>query len=92
MDEARRIARNIAWALSLSPPRAFDSRDLETIQWVYEAAWAQIALRDPARDPMHDAELQAFLRKRVFAFASIDDCELRYIPFVVSASASSSEK
>jgi hypothetical protein len=43
---------------------------LETIQWVYEPAWAQIALRDPARDPMHDAELQAFLRKRVFAFAS----------------------
>ena len=54
---------------SFKPPRAFNSQDLETIQWVYEAAWAQIVLRDPSRDTRHDAELQAFLRKRIFAFA-----------------------
>jgi hypothetical protein len=54
---------------SFKPPRAFNSQDLETIQWVYEAAWARIVLCDPTRDKMHDAELQAFLRKRVFAFA-----------------------
>jgi hypothetical protein len=54
---------------SFKPPRAFNSQDLETIQWVYEAAWARLVLRDPTRDKMHDAELQAFLRKRVFAFA-----------------------
>jgi hypothetical protein len=54
---------------SFKPPRAFNSQDLETIQWVYEAAWLRIVLRDPTRDKMHDAELQAFLRKRVFAFA-----------------------
>ena len=54
---------------SFKPPRAFNSQDLETIQWVYEAAWARVVLRDPTRDKMHDAELQAFLRKQVFAFA-----------------------
>jgi hypothetical protein len=55
---------------SFRPPRSFDSQDLETIQWVYEAAWARFALRDPSNDQTHDAELQAFLRRRVFAFAS----------------------
>lgn len=55
---------------SFRPRRAFDSQDLETIQWVYEAAWAQFALRDPSRDPRHVAELQALLRKRVFAYAN----------------------
>ena len=54
---------------SFKPLRAFNSQDLETIQWVYEAAWARVVLRDPTRDKMHDAELRAFLRKRVFAFA-----------------------
>jgi hypothetical protein len=54
---------------SFKPPRAFNSQDLETIQWVYEAAWARVVLRDPSRDKMHDAELQAFLRRRIFAFA-----------------------
>ena len=54
---------------SFKPPRAFNSQDLETIQWVYEAAWARIVLRDPTRDKTDDAELRAFLRQRVFAFA-----------------------
>jgi hypothetical protein len=54
---------------SFKPPRAFNSQDLETIQWVYEAAWARIVLRDPSRDKRQDVELQAFLRRRVFAFA-----------------------
>jgi hypothetical protein len=55
---------------SFRSPRAFDSQDLETIQRVYEAAWAQFALREPSRDPVRDAEPQAFLRRRVFTFAS----------------------
>jgi hypothetical protein len=54
---------------SFKPPHAFNSQDLETIQWVYEAAWARIVLRDQSRDRVHDVELQEFLRKRVFAFA-----------------------
>jgi hypothetical protein len=51
-----------AWVLSNRHVRLILKR-------VYEAAWLRIVLRDPTRDKVHDAELQAFLRKRVFAFA-----------------------
>jgi hypothetical protein len=49
--------------------RAFDPLDLEIIDRVYEAAWAQIEARDPGRDRQKDRELEEALRKRIFALA-----------------------
>lgn len=47
--------------------------DLETIDRVYEAAWAQIIARDPFRNTEKDSERQAALRKRLFALAGPSD-------------------
>jgi hypothetical protein len=49
--------------------RVFHPLDLETIDRVYEAAWAQIIARDPFRNTEKDGERQAALRKRLFALA-----------------------
>jgi hypothetical protein len=50
--------------------RVFHPLDLETIDRVYEAAWAQIIARDPFRKTEKDSERQAALRKRLFALAA----------------------
>ena len=47
----------------------FDPLDLEIIDRVYEAAWAQIEAREPNRDIEHDGDRQEALRKRIFAVA-----------------------
>jgi hypothetical protein len=47
----------------------FDPLDLEIIDRVYEAAWAQLEAREPARDRAADEERQVALRKRVFELA-----------------------
>jgi hypothetical protein len=52
------------------PPSAFDPYDLAIIEQVYEDALAQINASDPLHDPEHEAEREAFLRRRVFALAS----------------------
>lgn len=49
--------------------RLFHPLDLETIDRVYEAAWAQIIARDPFRNTEKDSERQEALRKRLFALA-----------------------
>ena len=49
--------------------RVFHPLDLETIDRVYEAAWAQIIARDPFRNTEKDSERQEELRKRLFALA-----------------------
>ena len=49
--------------------RVFHPLDLETIDRVYEAAWAQIIARDPFRNTAKDSECQEALRKRLFALA-----------------------
>ncbi len=54
---------------SFKRPHAFDPLDLEIIDLVYEVAWEQVAARDPTRNVTEDPELQALLRKRVFALA-----------------------
>ena len=54
---------------SFKHPRAFQPLDLEIIDRVYEAAWAQIIARDPFHNAEKDSERQAVLRKRLFAFA-----------------------
>ena len=46
--------------------RVFDPLDLEIIDRVYEAAWAQIEAREPSRDKQKDGEREA-LRKWIFA-------------------------
>jgi hypothetical protein len=54
---------------SFKHPRVFDPLDLEIIDRVYEAAWAQIEARDPKRDTSKDCDRQKVLRKLVFACA-----------------------
>ena len=49
--------------------RVFHPLDLETIDLVYEAAWAQIIARDPFRNTEKDSERQEALRKRLFELA-----------------------
>jgi hypothetical protein len=50
---------------SLIRPRFFLPLDLEIIDWVYQAAWAQIEARDPFRDTTKDGEHKDALRKRL---------------------------
>ena len=50
---------------SFKHPRVFDPLDLEIIDRVYEAAWAQIEARDPKRDTSKDCDRQEVLRKLV---------------------------
>ena len=44
--------------------------DLEIIDRVYEAAWAQLEAREPFRDRAKDGERGEALRQRIFAVAS----------------------
>ena len=41
---------------SFQHPRAFHPLDLEIMDHVYEAAWAQLEARDPFRNQQHDGE------------------------------------
>ena len=50
--------------------RGFGPLDLEIIDRVYEAAWAQLEAREPFRDREKDGERGEGLRKRIFAFAT----------------------
>ena len=54
---------------SFKQPSSFDPLDLEIIDRVYEAAWAQLEAREPFRDREKDSERGEELRKIVFAFA-----------------------
>jgi hypothetical protein len=54
---------------TLKCTRAFDPLDLEIVDRVYEAAWAQIEAREPIRDGDMDGERQEALRRLVFAVA-----------------------
>jgi hypothetical protein len=51
-------------------PRVFHPLDLEIMDRVYEAAWAQIEARDPFRDRNEDGKRQDALRKWLFALAT----------------------
>lgn len=55
---------------SFNRNRVFDPLDLEIIDRVYEAAWAQIEAREMLRDERRDSERQEGLRKLVIAIAS----------------------
>ena len=55
---------------SFKRPRVFGPLDLEIIDRVYEAAWAQVEARDPFRDRGNDDEARSALRKRLFALAT----------------------
>ena len=56
---------------SFKRPRTFDSLDLEIIDLVYEAVWAQIVARDPFRDTEKDGERQEALRRRLFVLIGL---------------------
>ena len=47
----------------------FDPLDLEIIDLVCEAAWAEIQARESKRDTEEDGKLQEALRKCIFAVA-----------------------
>jgi hypothetical protein len=55
---------------SFKHPHAFDPLDLQIIDRVYEAAWAQVEARDPSRDRQKDGERRKALKKLVFALAA----------------------
>ena len=55
---------------SLKRSRVFGPLDLEIIDLVYEAAWAQVEARDPFRDRRMDGERRDALRKWMFALAT----------------------
>jgi hypothetical protein len=48
---------------------AFNPLDLEIIDRVYEAAWAQLLAMNLPRDELEELERQKNLRKRLFALA-----------------------
>ena len=50
---------------SFQHPRSFQPLELEIIDYVYEAAWAQLEARDPFRDRDHDWVRQVVLRKQI---------------------------
>ena len=54
---------------SFKRPRAFLPLDVEIIELVHEAAWAQIEARDWFRNRNEDGERQDALRKQLFALA-----------------------
>jgi hypothetical protein len=54
---------------SCKRPQAFGPLDLEIIDRVYEAAWAQLEAQAPFRDRDKDGERGEMLRKLVFAYA-----------------------
>ena len=54
---------------SFQRENVFDPLDLEIIERVYEAIWAQIVARQPDRDTVKDAERQKALKRWLFALA-----------------------
>jgi hypothetical protein len=50
---------------SYKHPRVFHPLDLEIMDRVYEAAWAELEARDPFRDRDKDGEREETLRKLV---------------------------
>jgi hypothetical protein len=60
---------------SFKHPHAFDPLDMEIIDRVYEAAWAQIEARESDRDPGGDHERQRKLREHIFAVAGMGPVE-----------------
>ena len=60
---------------SFQHPRVFQPLDLEIIDRVYEAAWAQIEAQDPFRDREKDDERKEALRKLVIDDAGTDKVE-----------------
>jgi hypothetical protein len=59
-----RIAKEAAMG-SFKHPRVFHPLDLEILDYVYEAAWAELEARNPFRDRDKDGEREEVLRKLV---------------------------
>ena len=65
---------------------AFNPLDLEVIDRVYEAAWAQLLAMNLPRDEMEELDRQKNLRKRLFALARPGGVEFDTLCDVVLAS------
>jgi hypothetical protein len=63
---------------SFKQARVFQPLDLEIIDHVYTAIWAQAEAREPFRDRENDNERQEVIRKRIFAFAGCGANRLRH--------------
>jgi hypothetical protein len=57
---------------SFKRPRVFHPLDLEIMDRVFDAAWANLEAREPFRDRQKDGELQQVLGKLVFDSAGSD--------------------
>jgi hypothetical protein len=55
---------------SFNRQRVFDPLDLEIIDQVYAAVWANVEAREPFRDRANDGKRQEAVRKRIFACAN----------------------
>ena len=60
---------------SFRHPRVFDPLDLEIIDRVCEAAWAQLEAREPLRDREHDEQRRETLCKLVMDQTGTDRIE-----------------
>ena len=56
---------------SYNRERVFDPLDLEIIDQVYAAIWANVEGREPFRDKKDDGARQHAIRKRIFVFANL---------------------
>lgn len=50
---------------------AFDPLDLEVLEQVYESLWDAVRANDPFRNLRMDEDLQASIRRALFAYAAV---------------------
>jgi hypothetical protein len=53
------------------PKRAFNSADLDQLQWIFDSVWSKVQSHYQLRDQTKDEELKGALRRKLFAFAAI---------------------
>jgi hypothetical protein len=54
-----------------SPKRAFNSANLDELQWILESEWSKVQARYPFRDQANDEKIKGILRRKLFAFACV---------------------
>jgi hypothetical protein len=60
------------------PKPAYNSDDLNQLQWVFDTVWFVFETRYPYRDKSKDENLKSAVRRKLFAFtgAGLNDLEL----------------
>jgi hypothetical protein len=52
-----------------SPKHAFNSEELDQLQWIFDSLWQTIKAHYPSRDPIRDEALKRALRRKLFELA-----------------------